>query len=172
MLNNDEYNHFIENYLREIKENIKQFDYREKECKSNILKKSLIHKKLIKLKKEFIQNKPIWDDSKNEIDQIISNDLKFDIFIQKGKEVQQRIKTCLIINEINFSITPSTISKSIYTEKLSKQNAKKILKKLKETPSKSKNKQIIVNESDYSFSDDSIDYSISPIVFNLLKINS
>ncbi len=163
--NEEEFPFSMKNYIKEIKENIRAFQTKQnKDKKSSIGKISQIHKRLQNMKKQIVLNQPIWEDSKIKFNQTILNDVRYQNFLLKGKLIQERIKTCIISNDINFSICPSTKAKSIYDEKFSNEMAKKFYKTLK-INSKPKNKKIIVNECDYSFSDNSIDCSITPIVF-------
>jgi hypothetical protein len=150
----------IKNYIKEIKENMRFYDK-----KPNSQKISKMHKIVTQMKKYLQFNNDRWQQSIQEISEEIEKDTSYTRFLKLEKAIKERIKTCLVINVINFSICSSSNTKSIYEDKLSKENAKKIIKKFK-TSKPSKNKQIIVNEDDFSFSDDSLDYSISPIPLN------
>jgi hypothetical protein len=162
MQNLEEPSRFVSNYKKEIKSNIRLLELLDKNEKEVISSKnrefSKLLQKSIRLKKERNQKIYSWQKSKKLILDTVNNDKKF-----------IRVETCSIINEINFSISPKNISKSVYEDKFSsKKKQNNFVKNLKSKKS-TKDKQFVVNESEYSFSDDSIDYSISPIVINYLK---
>jgi len=160
MINSGECPNLIKNYLKEIKESIRSYDKKPK-----FDKLSKINKVISQMKKDLHYDKNTWQTKFLEISKEIDKDTSYTNFLKLDKAVKKRIKTCLITNVINFSICPSTKVKSVYQDNLSKDMAKKILKNFK-TKSQSNKKQIIVKEDDYEFSDDSVDYSISPITYN------
>jgi hypothetical protein len=160
MINLGETPNLIKNYLKEIKESIRSYDKKPK-----LDKLSTMNKVISQMKKDLHYHRNTWQKSFHEISEEIDKDTSYTNFLKLEKAVKERIKTCLIINVINFSICPSTNVKSVYEDNLSKDKAKKILKNFK-TKTQSNKKQIIVNEDDYEFSDDSIDYSISPVANN------
>jgi hypothetical protein len=147
----------IKNHLYEIKMNINYINIKS-DIKNH--KKSTV---LTQFKKELIDKKTAWDDIYTIVSFHINNDHEYLHSRKRIELIKNRMKDLFIINEINFSITSDTKTVSVYESRLIKEEGKKLVKKYK-TNKVNKNKQRIVAESEYSFSDDSLDYSIMPIV--------
>jgi len=162
MQNIKESDQFISKFRKELKYNLRLLhvlDINEKEVVSPKIREfSQLHQKVTRMKKEWTKKISSWQKSNKLIQDAVNNDNKF-----------IRLETCSIENPINFSICPKNKSRSIYQDKFSSiKTRNNFIKKLKSTKS-IKDKQFVVNESEYSFSDDSIDYSISPILIQYLK---
>jgi hypothetical protein len=161
---NDNYNNFFKQLKFQIKNlssystnNITSMDIEKDDHNNSIFSKSESKLKSIKhLYQPYIEK--------------LSTDKKFSQMMIRKTLYKDRLKSLTIINEISFDILPSKNENKInlYNEHISIAECRVIHKKYMIKQKKTINSNI-VNEDDYS--DDSIDYSMIPIVNYIILMN-
>jgi hypothetical protein len=94
----------------------------------------------------------------------VKNNKQYQQFAKINKKIAERIKSTIYLSEIQFSLLGNKDGKSVINDSLPKKEIKELVTRIINGNDKIKNKQKIVREDDYSFSDDSLDYDLIPIV--------